>query len=161
MTTKKDLQDAIDSLVKQGKIEQIGMKNGRPLYSLTEYGRQENQLTQYTVQQLKAMGAPFPRARIIVSLKNMRAEVNFLVYGKQNVRATVQIPVGSAGTISEAGEAIAESAVDEGLIAEGSEYEIYDGDASDVPAAPEPESAELQELRAAAAKLWPSLKKKG
>lgn len=160
MTQKGDIQQAIDNLLKQGKIKPIGMKKGTPFYSLTESGRQEEHAMQYTFQQLKAMGAPFPRARIIVSLKNMTAGVDFLVGGQESKHATVEIPNGSGKSVFEAGEAIVESAADEGLIADGSEYEIYDGDASDLPPAPEPESAELQELRAAAVKHWPSLKKK-
>jgi len=84
------------------------------------------------------MGAPFQLARIVVSLKNMRAEVNFLVCGQENKHATVEIPSGSGESAFEAGEAIVESAAAEGLIAEGSAWSFA----------------------AAARNSWPSLRKR-
>ena len=85
------------------------------------------------------------------------AEVNFFVSG-ETLRTTVQIPfeIGSQ-SVSEVGEAILESAQAEGLITDGTVYEVYDGDAPELPPAPIPESAEVRALRAKAAELWPSL----
>jgi hypothetical protein len=58
MTTKKDLEDAVANLLKQGLIEIVGHKKGRPVYDLTEAGRRVEALRTGTpIEELRAMPA--------------------------------------------------------------------------------------------------------
>jgi hypothetical protein len=177
----KNLQDTIDRLLKQGIIEIVGHRNGKPVYGLTDAGRHAealgtgtpvegiralpalgakmsemtSQRKSYTPEELKEMGAPFQQARIFMSLKERKAEVTFRVAG-ETLHTTIDFPTGfgSPGTVNEIVEMIAESAAAEGLITDGTVFEVYE----ELPPAPKPESAEIRELRVAAAKLWPSLR---
>jgi hypothetical protein len=58
MTTKKDLEDVIASLLKQGVIEIVGHRDGKPVYDLSEFGRSMEALRTGTpIEELRAMPA--------------------------------------------------------------------------------------------------------
>jgi hypothetical protein len=170
-------QEAIDALYKEGKLvkalDESGtpkLRGGKQVYKdfgyateaeLAFFKKEETQAgrpKRYTLEELKAMGAPFRQARIFVSLKKRKAKISFRIAGNETMSTTVEILIGNTLTASEIGEEMAGQAWAGGLITEGTEYEIFDCDAPELQPVPTPESEEMRELRAKAAKIWPSLR---